>query len=162
MADDGFCCGCKDGLRQTIGFDQVGWERNFANFSCGPIILPPGAGDVTSYDTFDWQRLRFSHEHGAACEFLFEAVKWCWEFSCAEDVIWSDVLSQVAPKEREVCEDGVCGGEGCGKDDVESREPVRGDDQQLVATMIIDVTDFASRDGCQAGELRFPQNSHGR
>src|SRR6266852_5312880 len=161
MAGGGFRCWRKNRLWQAVRFTQPHRQLNATDFSADSIVLPTRAGDVTAYDAFNRQRLRLSHDHGAACEFVLELVEGRREIRGAEDVVGNDVLQEIEPEERELSQNAALVGDWRGKDDVEGGEPVRGDDQELVAE-IVDVADFAARSRCQAGELRFPHDFHGR
>src|SRR5258708_12982808 len=67
----------------------------------------------------------------------------------------------VEQKKGKVGEEGAVGGNRRWKDDVESGEPVRGDNQKLVAE-IVDIADLAAGGWREAGESRFHQYFHGR
>src|ERR1700674_951473 len=139
MAGGGFCCGSKNGLGQAVRFTQPRWQRDATDFSSGPIVLPARAGDETADDAFNRKRLRLLHDHGAACEFLFERVERRREIRGAEYVVGDYILQQMEPEERKLREDAALVGNRRGQDDVESGEPVRCDDQELVIE-IVDVT----------------------
>jgi len=94
-------------------------------------------------------------DHGAACEFILELVEGRGEICGTEDVVGDCILQQMEPEKRELRKDTALVGNRRGQDDVESGEPVRGDDEELVVE-IVNVADFASRNGHQAGELCFP------
>ncbi len=161
MAGGGFCRGRKDGLRQAVGFTQSRRQRDATNFSGGAIVLPTRTGDVAAHDAFNRQRLRLLHDHGAACKFILELGEGRGKIRGAEDVVGNYILQQTEPEKRKLRKDAALVGNRRGKDDVESGEPVRGDDQELVIE-VVNVADFAARNGRQAGELRFLQSLHGR
>src|SRR6266849_5350562 len=158
MAGGGFRCWRKNRLWQEVRYTQPHRQLNATDFSADSIVLPARAGDVTSHDAFNRQRLRLSHDHGAACELVPELVEGRRKIRGAEDMVGDDVLQEIEPEERELSQNAALVGNGRGKDDVEGGKPIRGDDQQLAAE-IVDVTDFAARGGFQAGELRLSYNS---
>src|SRR6202165_2267251 len=143
MAVGGFRCGRKDGLWQPVRFTQSHRQRDTTDFSRGLIVLPTRAGDVTAHHAFDRKWLRFSNDHGAACEFVLELVEGSGEIRGADDVVGNYILQQVAPEKRKVRKDAALVGNRRGKDDVESGEPVRGDDQELVVE-IVNAADFSA------------------
>src|SRR6267378_3232896 len=154
MAVGGFRCGRKDGLWQPVGFAQTRRQRDATDFSSGTIVFPTRAGEVTAHHAFDRQWLCLSTDHGAACEFVLELVEWRRKIRGVDDVVGNYILQQMEPEKRKLRKDAALVGNRRGKDDVESGEPVRGDDQELVVE-IVDVADFSARNGRQAGELRL-------
>ncbi len=161
MAGGGLGCRRKNGFRQAIGFAQSRGQLNAADFSSDAIVFPARARNVAAHNAFNGQWLRLAHDHGTACEFVRKVVEGRRKIGRAEDVVWNNVPQQIKPEERELREDAAFVRDRSGKNYVESGEPVRSDDQQLVAE-IIDVTDLTARGGGQARELRLPDDFHGR
>ena len=105
--------------------------------------------------------MSLSHDHGTAREFVRELVKGRRKIRGANDVVRNYVLQQIEPEKRKLCEDAAFIGNRRWKDDVESGEPVRGDNEQLVAE-IVDITNLAAGGGREAGELGLFYDFHCR
>ncbi len=144
MACGGFGGWGEDDFRELVGLAQAGGEGDAADFSCGLIFLPTGAGKVAARHTFDRERARFSHHHRAAGQFIPEMIKRGREFRGAQNVIGEDIFQEIEPEERELRQDASLVGYRRGHDDVEGREAIRSHDKQAVA-QIIDIAHLAAR-----------------
>src|SRR5438552_19033523 len=98
------------------------------------IFLPAGAGEITTHNAFDHQRLRFAHNHGTTSELLAKRPQLLGKgIEVGVNKVIVDLPKPVEPENRELIEDRAFFRDGIGKNNVIRRTSISRDKQQGVA-----------------------------
>ena len=140
--------GQRRGLLQALG------QHLAADGAIRLVLLPAGAGEVAAHDALHRQRLRLSHDHGAAGERLREGRERGREAARIErDEVIRDRRKALEPKGGERVQDGAFARDGVGQDAVEGRNAIGRDEQEVLAE-IEDFADLAAGEFADSGEFQ--------
>jgi hypothetical protein len=117
------------------------------------VVLPHAARDVAADHALDGERLSPAHQHAPPVQQgghvlrriaagLQDRIQNVVDLG-ADEMVRDDVLQVVQPEQRHLRQHLALAGDGCREDHIEGRQPVGGNDQQLVPE-IIDVTHLAA------------------
>ncbi len=134
--------GSHDRLGKPLGLDETGGQTVAADRARLPVLDPARAGEVAADDELDGQHLEAS---------AFERAPVGPD---REEVVPDDVARAREPERREAGEHPALVGDLRGQHDVEGRDAVGRDEEQLSLTERVDLADLA------AGEVR--RLRHGR
>src|SRR5262249_54095472 len=101
---------------------------------------------ITTHYAFDGKHLCATYDHRPAAKAVCIGTK-CFRVSLrvrSDHMIGNDVAQKVEPEQRKLSEDFSFIGNGSCKNVVERRDPVRGDEEQVVP-QFVDISDFALR-----------------
>jgi len=149
--------GSENRFREFIGFPEARGQQDAANFATGLVLPPTGSGQIAAGDTFDREGPRFADDHGTTGECVEMSMERRREVGGAQDVVGNDLAELMKPEERELREDATLVGDCRGHNDVESGKAVGGDDEQFIA-QVIDIANFAARDGRETGKVSFAKH----
>src|SRR5262249_29467705 len=142
----------EDRLRQLVALPQAGRQLDAADTPAGLILLPAAAGQIAANDALDRHDLGLAAEHRAAVERGSQVRR--DNIGRGGDQMMRDTARErLEPEERQGCQDAALVGNAAGHNDVERRDAISGDDQQLV-TKVIDIADLPASHG-NAGPVRF-------
>ncbi len=132
-------------LLQARRFDQALRQRNAAHSSRPLILLPTGTDEIAPDDALHRRRGTFLNQHGASLQpgDMRSAGHGKLIGFCRDQVIGYDVFHHFEPVFRQRRKDYAFARNRCGEDDVERRNAIAGDEQELVIK-IVNVTDFTS------------------
>ncbi|MCY1236217.1 hypothetical protein D9M72_488630 [compost metagenome] len=122
----------EDRLGQLLRVLQAGGQFDPAHLAGGLVILPAAAGEVAAHHGFDQDRLQALDHHGAALDLLHFLRRDHGFGRDAGLVVRHDVREFAEPEVRHLVQHAALVGDRLAHDDVERRQAVGGDDQQLV------------------------------
>ena len=134
MAGLRLCRRCKDRLRQAIGIPQACRQRDSADLARLVVILQTGAGEKSARYAFDGKDLCFLHEHGPAFKLIAKRmhVRRVVVDVRRDDMVRNDVFEAIEPERRHLRQYLSFVGDRCGQNDVECRQTVRSDDEEVL------------------------------
>lgn len=146
----GFGGWCEEGCWQGGAFLEGGRERVVEEGACCAIFFPSAACEVAADDGFDGEGLEFAHEHGAWGEVCVLGAEGGQHggIMVGHEVGGHDGGCLRKPPEADLGEKDAFAWDAVGHHDVEGRDSVCGDDDELVAK----VENFADLAGCDFGK----------
>ena len=131
---------------------EPGRQRDAADGAGLLVVLPAGADHVAAHHRLDRQRLEALDDDGAAAH-LVALVGGDDRFRVdAGELVGHDVAELGEPEVGDGLQYLALARDRVGQDDVEGRQAVGGDDQQLVGVDRVDVADLAPREQWQTGD----------
>ncbi|MNS95725.1 hypothetical protein D3C72_1299950 [compost metagenome] len=133
----------EDRFRQFFRLLQARWQLDAADAARVLVIFPARTDDVATHDCLDHDRLQALGHDGAALHLLHF-------ISChhgfrrhAGQVVRHDMAQFLEPEIAHLVQDLALAGDRLVHDDIEGRQAVRGDDQDLVVANGVIVADLA-------------------
>ena len=126
--------GRQDRLGKPLGLDETGPRAMAADRARVPVLDPPRPGEVAADDELDGQHLEASTFERAPIG------------SDREEVVSDDLARAGEPERREAGEDPALVGDLRREHDVEGRDAVGCDEEQLPLTERVDLADLPARD----------------
>ena len=126
--------GREDRLGKPLGLDETGRQAMAADRARVPVLDPPRPGEVAADDELDGQHLEASAFERAPIG------------SDREEVVSDDLARAGEPERREAGEHPALVGDLRREHDVEGRDAVGCDEEQLPLTERVDLADLPARD----------------
>ena len=106
--------------------------------------MPTRAYQISAHHRFDGQRAEFLYHHGSAGQLhaLVRVGDYIFHFDIGE-VVGHQVPCFLEPEQRDLGQDLPFERDGVRHHDVESREAIGGDDQQMLGIHVVDITHLA-------------------
>ena len=115
------------------------------------IFFPTGTREITSHDSFYWQRFRFLYDHRASDKLLaklLQIVRELFEIR-RDEVIWN-IAEPLEPKRRNLIEHCALVRDWVGQNHVKSRDAI-GNDEEKCFPKIEDFAHLATAQFVDAG-----------
>ena len=145
-------------FRQARRHRQSGRQRDAADRAVLLVVLVAGPDQVAAHHGFQRQGVQFFYHHGAPRKLraLVRIDDHVLQ-SQAGQVIGHDVASLREPEQRDSRQDLALERDGIGQYDVEGRQTVGGDDEQMIRIDVVDVPHFSLMDLLEAADARLEQ-----
>src|SRR5207253_8958165 len=151
----------EDRLGELLRLDERLWKLLARDRAERFVFGPGGTGDVAAGDALDVDALAVLHEHRPPGE-RTRIAKRLWKAAEVgrDEVIRHDLLGLAEPEVRELRQDAALVGYRRREDRVEGRQSIARDDDELVASGFVDISDLATAEEGGAVDPRFEKDAH--